>query len=80
MQAQLSITSKTTTHVLKCLSSYSHQRSAATSHVPEGASIVRAPRLRRCRPEEFHVTSTVPGKSGAGAAHPEHLGHVIFIA
>ncbi|MFE6486243.1 sugar porter family MFS transporter [Streptomyces sp. NPDC057757] len=26
------------------------------------------------------MTSTVPGKSGAGAAHPEHLGHVIFIA
>ncbi|MFJ4833707.1 sugar porter family MFS transporter [Streptomyces sp. NPDC088747] len=26
------------------------------------------------------MTSTVPDKSGAGAAHPEHLGHVIFIA
>ncbi|MFJ4833204.1 sugar porter family MFS transporter [Streptomyces sp. NPDC088747] len=26
------------------------------------------------------MTSTAPDKSGAGAAHPEHLGHVIFIA
>jgi SP family sugar:H+ symporter-like MFS transporter len=32
-------------------------------------------------PEEIHVTSTAQApQSGAGTAHPEHLGHVIFIA
>jgi SP family sugar:H+ symporter-like MFS transporter len=32
-------------------------------------------------PEELNVTSTAQAqKSGAGTAHPDHLGHVIFIA